>query len=170
MSAKKTILTTNRLLLEEAQQEDTAFFFELLNSPNWIAHIGDRNIGSIDDALAYINSLKASYEKDGFGLYKMLLKQGDVPIGICGLVNRETLERPDIGFAILPRFEGHGYTTEAAKAMLRYATDILQIHPVLGITTKENLGSRAILEKIGLAEVGTVPQDDDKAPLLKYSN
>ena len=100
------ILETERHWLEEADSNDGAFFFELLNSPTWIRFIGDRGIASIDDAVNYIReSLIKSYRKNGFGLYKMVLKQDDRPIGICGLLKRPGLEHVDIGFAILPQYE-----------------------------------------------------------------
>ncbi len=44
------------------------------------------------------NSAIASYEKNGFGLYRTALKDTDEPIGICGLVKRDGLDAPDVGF------------------------------------------------------------------------
>jgi len=153
-----------RLNLREATAEDDTFFFELLNSPNWIEHIGDRNISSTKDAQAYIEkSLITSYQKNGFGLYVMELKSNLQPIGICGLVDRPSLDFPDIGFAILPDFERQGYTMEAAEATMGFAKQ-MKVEKILAITSPSNLGSQKIIKNLGLKLVGNL--DGDARTLL----
>ena len=143
-----TILTTERLALDEAVLEDAEFIFDLLNSPNWIEFIGDRSIKSIKDAERYIqNSLINSYREHGFGLYKMVLIESNEPIGLCGLLKRATLDHPDIGFAILPEFEGMGYTYEAAKATIEYAHAALSLATILAITSEDNTRSSGFDQK-----------------------
>ena len=145
------ILETPRLILQEAVLSDAPFFYQLLNSPNWIKYIGDRGIGTVADAEAYIQkSLIHSYRENGFGLYNMVLKENGMPIGLCGLINRPTLDHPDIGFAVLPAYEGKGYTSEAAQGTMDYAQKVLGLKKILGITSEHNLGSQRILEKVGL--------------------
>lgn len=145
------IVETKRLLVEEADLRDASFFFRLLNSPNWLEFIGDRNIKSLDKATQYVQeSLIDKYKSQGFGFYKMSLKPNNEPIGAIGFLKREYLEFPDIGYAILPEYENNGYISEAAKAVLEYGKNILQLKTVVGFTTKENLASQRILIKIGL--------------------
>ena len=115
------VLETARLRLEEGTLDDQVFIFTLLNSPNWIEFIGDRGIESLTDAENYIkNTLIKSYDTNGFGLYKVTLKHDSSPIGLCGFLKRDYSDHPDIGYAILPKYEGNGYTSEAAKAVLNY--------------------------------------------------
>ena len=165
------ITETPRLIIAEASLHDVAFFFELLNSPNWLEFIGDRGIKSEADAAHYIeSSLIASYKKHGYGLFKMVLKTSNHPIGICGFVKRDYLDHPDIGFAILPAYERQGYTSEAAMAVLEYGKTILKLHPILGITTSENKNSCQLLRKIGLRETGTIQPQQTDPELLLFSN
>ena len=92
------ILETERLVIAEATMSDSQFIFDLLTSPNWLKYIGDRGIRSIEDASEYIeNSLIKSYRDNGFGLYKVVLKQNQIPIGLCGLLKRPVFDHPDIG-------------------------------------------------------------------------
>ena len=96
-----TTLTTERLLLQEATYADAPFIFELLNTPTWIQHIGDRGIITINDAENYIQkSLINSFANNGFGMFKVSLKSTKEAMGLCGLLKREELEHVDIGFAI----------------------------------------------------------------------
>ena len=164
------IIQTQRLYLREATTADAPFIYELLNSPKWLQFIGDRGIKNMADATAYIeNSLIKSYREHGFGLYVMVVKETGMPIGICGLINRPTLPDIDIGFALLPDYEGLGYGFEAAKATLEYAKNQLGLTTILGITLPENTASSKLLEKIGLKLQKRGKIEGDEEELLIYS-
>ncbi|SNZ00377.1 GNAT family N-acetyltransferase [Flagellimonas pacifica] len=166
----KKIVETERLVLAEAEVKDYPFFRKLLNSPNWIQFIGDRGVKTNQQAKDYIKSnLIASYKNNGYGLYKMCLKSSLEPIGICGLVKRDYLDDPDIGFAILPEQEGKGYTHEASLSILAYGKEKLKLPRILAITTDENIGSQKLIRKIGLLENGTIKPKTDKEEYLLFS-
>ena len=165
----KTIITTDRLRLEEATFEDATFFIQLLNSPNWLEHIGDRKINSENEAIEYIQRSHVHfYKKYGFGMYKVILKENNQPIGLCGLVKRETLSDFDLGFAMLPAYEGFGYTYEASKRMLSYAITDLNLTKIVAFTTKENTKSQNLLLKLGLQYVDTRKVLDEDMEFLFY--
>lgn len=145
------VLETERLILRHQKIEDAAFILELLNDPSWIQYIGDRGVRTIEDARDYI--LKGAldmYARLGFGFYLTELKEGCIPIGICGLVKRDFLEDVDIGFALLPRFWGKGYAFEAASAVMSYAQCVLVQKRIVAITSEDNSASAKLLEKLGL--------------------
>jgi ribosomal-protein-alanine N-acetyltransferase len=146
-----TVLETERLILRQLNQDDAGFIFELLNEPSWIQNIGDRHIRTLDDARAYIvNGPVASYEKNGFGLYRVALKDTNESIGMCGLIRREGLEDVDIGYALLPRFWSKGYAVEAARAVKEYAKDVVGLKRMVAIVDPANEASIRVLEKLGL--------------------
>jgi RimJ/RimL family protein N-acetyltransferase len=166
----KKILETDRLILRELNTGDAAFILTLLNTPTWLQFIGDRGVKNLDDALKYIeNGPVKSYAVNGFGLYVVQLKNGNVPIGMCGLIKRDFLEDPDIGFALLPEFEGKGYGYESASAVLTYGQKNLGMQKIAAITVKENVNSIHLLEKIGLREEGTVVYPGTEEELLLFS-
>lgn len=145
------ILETDRLILRQLSTDDAPFILELLNEPSFIQNIGDRNVRSIDDACAYIlNGPVASYAKNGFGLLLVVLKETREPIGMCGLIKRDTLEDVDIGYALLPKFWSRGYAVESALAVKAYAKDVIGLKRLIAITDPANKGSIRVLEKIGL--------------------
>ena len=118
----KNILETERLLLREFSTEDASFIIELLNSPGWIKYIGDRNVKTPEQASEYLlNGPIKSYAVNGYGLWLVEKKDDQAKIGMCGIIRRETLKDPDIGFAFLPEFSGKGYAYEIAKACLDHA-------------------------------------------------
>lgn len=145
-----TILETERLLLRELTTDDARFIFELLNEPSFIRNIGDRNIRTLDDACAYIlNGPVKSYEKNGFGLYRIVLKETNESIGMCGLIRRENLEDVDIGYALLPRYWSKGYAVEAARATKAYAKDVVGLQRIVAIVDPTNEASMRVVEKLG---------------------
>ena len=145
------ILETNRLVLRQLIIGDAEFILALLNEPSFIRYIGDKGVRNLDDARRYIlEGPVESYERNGFGLYLAELKKDGTPIGISGLVKRDTLSDPDIGFAFLPQYWSRGYAVESAAAVMDYARDVLALKRVLAITSPDNEASARLLGKIGL--------------------
>ena len=163
------ITETDRLILRELDHDDAPFILKLVNEPSWLENIGDKNVHNLEDAQRYLDEgpLK-SYQENGFGLYLAELKLKKYPVGLCGLVKREGLDHPDIGYALLPDFWGAGLASEAARATLQYAQDKLGIDQVLGVTSMDNASSMRVLEKIGLRYDREVilPQQDHPSRLF----
>ncbi|MDC8004928.1 GNAT family N-acetyltransferase [Aureisphaera galaxeae] len=164
-------LITQRLILKKITTADALFYVKLFNSEGWLKYIGDRNVHTKADAVAYIKKhYLPIYEKNGYGPFTVNLKDTGETIGACGLYKRDHLDHPDIGFAFLPDYIGKGYGYEAAKAVMEYAQSDLGLATILGFTVHYNKASIALLEKIGLKESGTFKFPDDDEELLLFSN
>jgi len=145
------VLETERLILRRLSTDDAEFVLELLNEPSFLRYIGDRGVRNLEEAKQYIlNRLVTSYERNGFGLYLVELKESSIPIGISGLVKRDTLPDPDIGFAYLPAYWSKGYAVESAAAVMNYAREVLGLTRIVAITSLDNEASAKLLGKIGL--------------------
>jgi RimJ/RimL family protein N-acetyltransferase len=156
------ILETRRLTLDELTTDDAEFILELLNGESFVRFIGDKGVRTRADARRYIiDGPVASYERHGFGLYRVALKENGLPIGICGLLRREVLEDVDIGFALLPRHWSKGYAFESASAVLAHARETLGLGRVLAITSQDNTASIGLLGKLGFAFDRMVRLSDD---------
>ena len=144
------VAETVRLRLSRLTPGDAPFILELLNDPDFLRFIGDRGVRNPDDAVAYIqNGPAASYQRHGFGLYLVTVRESAVPAGICGLLRRDTLDDADIGFAFLPAFRGQGYALEAAAAVMRHAERDFGLARVVAIVSPGNQASRRLLERLG---------------------
>ncbi|HJT74153.1 MAG TPA: GNAT family N-acetyltransferase [Chitinophaga sp.] len=145
------IAETARLYVRYFTLDDAPFILQLLNSPTWLTFIGDRKVRTLEDARNYlVNGPIASYDRYGFGLYLVGLKEGNKSIGMSGLIKRDGLEDVDVGFALHPDYEGQGYAYEATAAVMDYGFHTLQLPRIVAITTEENKHSIALLQKIGL--------------------
>ncbi|MCI0434369.1 MAG: GNAT family N-acetyltransferase [Gemmatimonadetes bacterium] len=145
-------LETDRLILREFVLDDAPFILDLLNQPSFLRFIGDKGVRTLEDAREYLRAGPLqSYAANGFGLYMVIEKALAEPIGMCGLLRREGLDAPDIGFAFLPGHESRGYATESARAVLRHAKYGLSIDRVAAVTSLDNDASIRVLEKLGFA-------------------
>jgi len=165
------IAETTRLLLSKITLKDADFFLELVNSPQWLKYIGDRKVKTIENAKTYLkNGTLKSYADFGFGFYKLQLKEeGKKPIGVCGLIKREQLEDVEIGFALLPEYEGKGFGYEASVAVLKLAVEKFKIKKITAITLPSNTSSINLLEKLGLSFEKRVKPFEDGEELLLFA-
>lgn len=164
------ILETDRLTLRLFTAADSPFVLEILNEESFIRNVGDRGVRTIEEARGYIQErFVASYEKNGYGLYATELKVTGEVMGLCGLVRRDTLPHPDIGFEFLPRYCSRGYALEAAEAVLDHARRTLHLGRIMAITVPENTPSIRLLEKIGLRFEKTVRLAEDDVELSLYA-
>jgi RimJ/RimL family protein N-acetyltransferase len=165
------VLETERLILRRLTVEDSEFMLELLNDPSWLRFIGDRGVRTLDAARDYIlKTLVAMYERLGFGLYLTELKGEGVPIGICGLIKRDSLEDVDLGFAFLPKFRGKGYAYESALAVMAYGRKTFGLNRLVAITSPGNYGSARLLEKLGFDFERMVKLSDDSAEVSLFAS
>jgi len=143
-------IETARLRIRWLQPDDADFIYRLVNDPDWLRHIGDRKVGDLAEARAYIeNGALAMYRRIGFGLNHVALKTDDTAIGICGLLRRDELPCSDLGYALLPEFRNRGYALEAARAILQHGCTTLAQTLVCAIVSADNPASIRLLDKLG---------------------
>ena len=144
-------IDTPRLALREFTDEDAPFVLRLLNEPSFHRFIGDRGLRSLGDAQRYLREgPMASYRTHGHGLLRVARRSDGAVIGMCGLVRRDTLPQPDLGFALVPEGWGAGYATEAGGAVLGHARSTLGFSVILAIAAPDNDRSTRVLTKLGM--------------------
>ena len=162
-------LITPRLSLRRLTPADAEFIFELVNDPDWIRFIGDRGVRTLDDAQAYMSKGPMTmYEKHGFGLYLVEVRETGKPVGLSGLLKRDALEDVDIGFAFLPSARGKGYAREAARAVIEEASTYHKLSRLVAITSLDNHSSIRLLESEGFRfeRLLTMPGDSEPVKLF----
>jgi RimJ/RimL family protein N-acetyltransferase len=165
-----TVIETERLILRPLTVDDAPFILTLLNEPSFLRYIGDKKVRNLEDARQYmLNGPFASYEQHGFGLCLVELKESHTPIGMCGLVKREELPDPDIGFAFLPDHWNKGFAFESAAAVLRDARERLALQRVLAITFLFNESSIKLLERLGFSFERVMKLSEDREQVKLYS-
>jgi ribosomal-protein-alanine N-acetyltransferase len=161
------LIQSTNISLRRFNTLDSAFIFKLLNTPSWKQFIGDRNINTQLDADNYIINVPLNlYVKHGYGPWLVSQNETGNPIGMCGLFKRDYLDRPDLGFAFLPAYEGHGFAHEAAKAAINYTIDNYELDKIYATTTDVNLRSQRLLERCGFIRSGLITPLNQESLLL----
>lgn len=163
------ILSTERTTIDSITVNDASFFVDLVNTPDWLRFIGDRNVMSTDDATEYLKQgFLKSYAENGFGYYLVKHAASAVPMGICGFLKKPALQNPDFGFAFLPDFFGQGFATEACQAVLDFGIKTYRFTVLDAVTAVDNKRSIRLLEKLGFEVVGTTDDEVSTNGQLLY--
>jgi len=168
-----SMISTQRLLVRPITIDDAPFILTLLNEPSFLRYIGDKQVRNVEDARQYIlNGPVASYERHGFGLCLTELKESHTPVGMCGILKRDGLPAPDIGFALIPDFWNKGLAFEAATAVLKDARERLKLDRILAITSLDNDASINLLERLGFRfeRVMQLTPESDPVKLFVYAD
>lgn len=164
-------LETDRLIVRPITFDDAPFILTLLNEPSFLRYIGDKQVRTVEDARQYIlNGPVASYERHGFGLCLMELRESNTPVGMCGILKREELPDPDIGFALMPDFWNKGLAFEAAAAVLKDARERLKLNRILAITSLDNDASINLLERLGFSFEEIIQLAPDREQVRLFIN
>lgn len=154
-------LHTARLSLEPFGPGDARFLLALLNDPSVIEHIGDRGVRNVAEAEAYLKmGLFWGMSEGRWGLRKVVLRSSALPVGMCGLLQRQHLAGPDLGYAFLSAYAGQGLASEAARAVLQLAWSHHGLQRVLAIVKPDNSRSIKLLSALGFGLVGYAPHSE----------
>lgn len=168
------VIRSARLVLRRfdgIRADEPGFMLKLLNEPSFLRHIGDRGVRSLEAARGYIAMGPIlSYQRHGFGMHMVELAATGEVVGVCGLVMRDSLPEPDLGYALLPAYCGHGYAAEAAAAVLADARDSLHVDRILAITDPDNAASIALLLKLGFTFESMLQLTPGEKPLRLYAS
>ena len=151
------VAETARLRVRHFTLGDAPFILRLLNEPTFIQNIVDKGIRTLEGAQEYLRTGPiASYERNGFGLNCVELRDSLAPIGMCGLIKRDSLEDPDLGYALLPEYCSQGYAFEAASAVMATAGGEFGMRRVVAVTSADNDRSIRLLARIGFKYEGMI--------------
>lgn len=162
-------LESDRLYIQQLKADDAPFILELLNTPGWLKHIGDRGVKTIKDAEDYISSgPQEAYNNHGHGLMLLKEKDSNCSIGICGLLKRDYLNHPDIGYALLPSYEKKGYISEACRSIISWHKEYSDQTAISAIVSPANSRSIKLLLRLGFVLIEVVERDGQSLHLYQY--
>jgi RimJ/RimL family protein N-acetyltransferase len=152
-------INTIRLKLREITQKDFQAIHEYASDPETVKYM-PFGPNSEEETKEFINrNLKRQQEQPrtdyGFGI---ILKHEDKLIGACGIHNVTKIQA-SIGYILNRKYWGHGYATEAAKALIDYLFTELGVHRVYAYCDPRNLASIRVLEKAGMCLEGRLREN-----------
>lgn len=145
-------LETERLTLRRFRGGDLDAMIALHQDPAVMRFLGP--LMTAEQTNDFLYNVVTVFDEQGWGLFCAELNETKSCIGFVGL-NRPVFEAPftpcvEIGWRLASSQWGRGLATEAAREVLRYALEDLALREVVAMTTRDNLASQRVMEKIGL--------------------
>jgi RimJ/RimL family protein N-acetyltransferase len=130
-------------------------------------YLGKKPVQTMDEIHAAIQSVRVQYERFGVGRCVVIEKTTNAVIGWAGIkhVDFEVnghINYYDLGYRFIKRCWGKGYASEAAKASLQFAWDVLVASEVNAYVDMNNIASRNVLTKTGLQLMNTFDYEGDE--------
>lgn len=144
------ILETERLRLREMTDSDFPALCKILQDEETMyAYEG---AFTDEEVKTWLDRQKARYEKDGFGLWAVCLKETGEMIGQCGITmqNINGTMGPEIGYLFNRTFWHHGYAAEAAIGCREYAFKELKLPEICSIIRDTNIASQNVAKRNGM--------------------
>jgi RimJ/RimL family protein N-acetyltransferase len=142
---------TDRLEFHAMGNDDLDDLAALLGDPAVMRYYP--RVRSRAEAREWITWNQGLYDREGFGLWVVRLRETGEFVGDCGLTPQEVEGVTDIevGYHVRADLQGHGYATEAAAACHDHARDVLAVPRLIAIIHPDNVPSQRVAEKIGLS-------------------
>ena len=151
------VIETERLLLREYRPNDFDALFEILSDPETMRHYPAPF--DAEKTKRWITWNLENYEKYGFGLWAVELKETGEFIGDCGLtlqdIDGEML--PEIGYHIHKKYWRRGFAKEAARAVRDWVFRHTQFDTVYSYMKYTNLASQATAAANGMKKIREYP-------------
>jgi RimJ/RimL family protein N-acetyltransferase len=152
------MLATARLLLRPVAADDLKPLSQIWSDSEVMRHMG---AGVRDDAASRKRhrELMEHQGRHGFGKWAVVERSSGDVIGYCGIELYEGGPDVELGFSFARAAWGKGYATEAASRWLEHAFETLGFPRVIALVRASNAASIRVLEKLGMAHIGSVSFD-----------
>ncbi len=148
-------LTTERLFLRELQLEDAEEIFRLRADEKVNALIDRQTASSIDDAKEFIQKILLLSENSEAVMWAITLIDETKLIGTIVYWHIEwENNKAEIGYEMLPEYQGKGMMTEALKKVIAFGFTELGFKTITADPKAINLRSVKLLEKLGFVRKG----------------
>ncbi|WP_428229808.1 GNAT family N-acetyltransferase [Flavobacterium sp.] len=162
----KEPIETERLILRELVLSDADGMFELDSNPNVHLFLGNKPVKNVEQSVDQIKNIQQQYKDLGTGRWAVVLKETNEFLGWSGIkfITNEINNHKDfyeIGYRFIEKHWGKGYATEAGKAFVDYAFDVIKVDALYAYADAGNEGSRKILEKLGFRYVNSFEYEEE---------
>ena len=146
-------LWTERLILRRYRSEDADDLYRYLGTePAMYLYSGWNPYATPEMSQETVHRFIDSYDDEH--AYSWVMDIDDVIVGTIGAYDY-TGDHIEVGFSVVPGWQGRGLATEALKKVLEYLTENEGILSVTAWCADENIGSQRVLEKAGMKLIGT---------------
>lgn len=168
------ILQTERLLLRQLTLEDDKVIFQLRSDNEVNRYIDRPRAKSIEDARQFIEKVNNNATRNEGLVWGIVEKASSKLAGtICFWNISRERATAEIGYELVPGFQGKGIMQEAFGRVIQYGFDIMKVNAVEAIAHKDNASSSKLLNKYHFerdeALERNIKEEEGAANLQAYS-
>jgi RimJ/RimL family protein N-acetyltransferase len=175
-SPRELRLDTERLRLRVPASQDAEDLYDLLADADVMWGLGKEPVSAVEEVRAVIEGMIRDWRSDGLGAFVLETATTDPQVvGQAGLMIFDARDwtpstwakagphaQPELGWALMRAYWGHGYATEAAAAIRNWAAERLKIDRLVSLISPENVRSQRVAERLGAIAAETVTPADSK--------
>jgi RimJ/RimL family protein N-acetyltransferase len=161
-----SFIETERLLIRTWMPSDAALVEKMFADPDVMRYIGTGGPWPPERTRELLAVMIERYERSGIGVWPVVLKEGGILIGECGLQPLPNSTDVEIAYLFDKPYWGKGYAFEAASAVLDWAFNQHKLPRVVAVVGLENRRSIALTNRLGMRFEKVVRAY--KHDLLKY--
>ena len=151
------ILETEHFYLRKINTDDIPVIFEYGSNPNVSKQVSWETHQTVADTRAFVDMIVEGYEQGTKALWGMELKSTGKLVGTIDFVTiQERHRKAEIGYVLSEDCWGKGYMTEAARRIISFGFEELQLERIQARCFVENEGSARVMEKVGMSFEGTM--------------
>ncbi|AIQ14319.1 GNAT family N-acetyltransferase [Paenibacillus durus] len=153
------ILETDRFVLRQLKQDDSREIFQYFSLDEVTKFYDLESFTNIEQAEELIDRWNQKFERNQGIRWGITLRSESRVIGTCGFHGwMKNHYKAEIGYELTPEYWRQGYMTEVIQKAIEFGFDNLGLNRIEAFVEPENVGSRKVLEKIGLSEEGTLKE------------
>ena len=162
------LLHSARLTLKPLHPNDVNIIFGLRSNKDNNQYLDRPPCQTKEDAAAFITSILSKTENSPLKYWVIFLKDAEISIGTICLYNQdENSQSAEIGFELLPHFQGQGYMYESINTVIEYAKNTLYLNCINASTHQLNHKSISVLKQCGFLEID--PESNHEKEMLRFS-
>lgn len=160
-------LESSRLYLRHFKESDVNDLFRTEGNPDVMAFIR-KPVSHPSQSLARIRQETAyAAENKGLGLFACFEKATDSYLGLVKIKHIDNTNAIEVGYAFLPEAWEKGYATEITQKAIEYLNRNFKERKIVAFIQADNLNSRRVLEKAGMAEVENTYEGHEDAVVFE---
>ncbi|AIQ14315.1 GNAT family N-acetyltransferase [Paenibacillus durus] len=153
------ILETDRFVLRQLKQDDSREIFQYFSLDEVTKFYDLESFTNIEQAEELIDRWNQKFERNQGIRWGITLRSESRVIGTCGFHGwMKNHYKAEIGYELTPEYWRQGYMTEVIQKIIEFGFNNLRLNRIEAFVEPENVGSRKVLEKIGLSEEGTLKE------------
>jgi [ribosomal protein S5]-alanine N-acetyltransferase len=168
------VLITENLLLRQLSTDDAPEIFTLRSNEQVNRYIDRNKAESLDDALTFIDLINKSIANNESIYWVLQLKNDFKVIGTICLWNLSQEDgKAEIGYELLPAFQGKGLMQEAMSGIIEYGFNVMQLQTIEAWTVMQNQASIRTLQNNGFVvdekAIGKMTEEEKKKGIIVFS-